>query len=273
MIRVASGDRITQASPHYYNSLLCAVGFWLPWEYLIFKGQYESSRAGVLFVLVLITEVFSVTLGQAVAALSPSIFVAALFNPFLLVIFSLFCGKSMGIASKGVGRPLKTEYRPAAGVTIPQPNLNVFWRYWLYYVCLQIHKEPPADLHAYSISFYQLNPFTWLVSGMTATALHDLPVVCVRRTSLHSCADIELTSCPFPDRPTTSTSALLRPLVRPAPSTLGSLPKLWALTSTTLKRPENANTASTLAVTHSCLPSTSSTATGDATSVSTARTL
>lgn len=45
--------------------------------------------------MVLITEVFSVTLGQAVAALSPSIFVAALFNPFLLVIFSLFCGESM----------------------------------------------------------------------------------------------------------------------------------------------------------------------------------
>lgn len=83
--------------------------------------------------MILITEVFSVTLGQAVAALSPSIFIAALFNPFLLVIFSLFCG-----------------------VTIPYPQLNVFWKNWLYWV----------------------NPFTWLISGMVATSLHDLPVRC-----------------------------------------------------------------------------------------------
>lgn len=83
--------------------------------------------------MILITEVFSVTLGQAVAALSPSIFVAALFNPFLLVIFSLFCG-----------------------VTIPYPQLNVFWKNWLYWV----------------------NPFTWLISGMVATTLWQLPVNC-----------------------------------------------------------------------------------------------
>jgi hypothetical protein len=34
-------------------------------------------------------EIYAVTLGQAVAALSPSIIVAALFNPFLLVLFSV----------------------------------------------------------------------------------------------------------------------------------------------------------------------------------------
>ena len=104
----------------------------------------------------------------------------------------------MKIALKGVGRPLKIEYCPAAGVTIPQPNLNVFWKYWLYYVCVHSYKEPQAESHAYSFSVYQLNPFTWLVSGMTATALHDLPVVCVRRPSLPSCSDIQLTSCLSP---------------------------------------------------------------------------
>jgi hypothetical protein len=72
-----------------------------------------------MFAMVLITEVFSVTLGQAIAALSPSIFIAAIFNPFMLVVMSLFCG-----------------------ITIPQPQLNVFWRYWLYYVrCPAMEKE------------------------------------------------------------------------------------------------------------------------------------
>jgi ATP-binding cassette subfamily G (WHITE) protein 2 (SNQ2) len=83
--------------------------------------------------MVLITEIFSVTLGQAVAALSPSIFIAALFNPFLLVIFSLLCG-----------------------VTIPGPQLNVFYNKFL----------------------YNVNPFRFLVSGMISTALHKVPVVC-----------------------------------------------------------------------------------------------
>jgi ATP-binding cassette subfamily G (WHITE) protein 2 (SNQ2) len=70
------------------NSLLCAVCFFL----LIYYPtgfQTSSSRAGYQFLIILITELFSVTLGQAIAALSPSIFVAALFNPFFLVIMSM----------------------------------------------------------------------------------------------------------------------------------------------------------------------------------------
>jgi hypothetical protein len=42
--------------------------------------------------MILVTEFFAVTLGQAVGALSPSVFIAASLNPFLLVIFSLFLG-------------------------------------------------------------------------------------------------------------------------------------------------------------------------------------
>lgn len=83
--------------------------------------------------MVLITEIFSVTLGQAVAALSPSIFIAALFNPFLLVIFSLLCG-----------------------VTIPGPQLNVFYNKFL----------------------YNVNPFRFLVSGMIAKALYGVEIRC-----------------------------------------------------------------------------------------------
>lgn len=54
--------------------------------------NYASNRAGYAFFMILVTEFYSVTLGQAVASLAPSITVAAMVNPFLLVIFSLFCG-------------------------------------------------------------------------------------------------------------------------------------------------------------------------------------
>lgn len=51
---------------------------------------------------------FGVTLGQLVAALSPSIQVAVLFNPLLGLILATFCG-----------------------VTIPYSTLLGFWK-WLY---------------------------------------------------------------------------------------------------------------------------------------------
>ena len=55
------------------------------------------------------TEIYAVTLGQGIAALSPSIVIAALFNPFLLVLFSVFCG-----------------------VTAPPATLPYFWRSWMW---------------------------------------------------------------------------------------------------------------------------------------------
>jgi len=89
-------------------SLVCATAFFL----LLYYGvgfDKASSRAGYFFVMCLLTEVYAVTLGQAVAALSPSITVAALFNPFLLVMFSVFCG-----------------------VVAPKATLPYFWRSWMY---------------------------------------------------------------------------------------------------------------------------------------------
>lgn len=58
--------------------------------------------------MILVTEFFAVTLGQGIAAISPSIFIAASQNPFILVIGSLFCG-----------------------VTVPYPNIPYFWRIWV----------------------------------------------------------------------------------------------------------------------------------------------
>lgn len=89
-------------------SLLCTVGFFIPIYYL--PGfQNASSRAGYQFFMVLITELFSVTLGQMIAAVTPSSFISSLINPFIVITFALFCG-----------------------VTIPKPQIPGFWRAWLY---------------------------------------------------------------------------------------------------------------------------------------------
>ncbi|EMD92404.1 hypothetical protein COCC4DRAFT_130485 [Bipolaris maydis ATCC 48331] len=89
-------------------SILCSVAFFLPLYYIPGLNS-ESSRAGYQFFMVFITEIFSVTLGQAVAALTPTPFIASYCNPFIIIIFALFCG-----------------------VTIPKPSIPKFWRVWLY---------------------------------------------------------------------------------------------------------------------------------------------
>lgn len=89
-------------------SILCAVGFFLPIYYM--PGfSMATSRAGYQFLMVLVTELFSVTLGQMVAAITPSPFISALLNPFIIITFALFCG-----------------------VTIPEAAIPKFWRVWLY---------------------------------------------------------------------------------------------------------------------------------------------
>lgn len=89
-------------------SILCAVCFYLP---IYFMPGFNSSpsRAGYQFLMVLICELFAVTLGQMVGAITPSPFIAALLNPFIIITFALFCG-----------------------VTIPPPSMPKFWRAWLY---------------------------------------------------------------------------------------------------------------------------------------------
>lgn len=89
-------------------SILCAVGFFLL-IYYIPGLQPAPSRAGYQFFIILITEFFAVTLGQTIAALTPSPFISSLTNPFIIITFALFCG-----------------------VTIPKPQIPGFWRAWLY---------------------------------------------------------------------------------------------------------------------------------------------
>lgn len=89
-------------------SILCSVVFFLPLYYM--PGfQVASDRAGYQFFIILTTELFSVTLGQMIASLTPSMFVSSQFDPFLMIVFSMFCG-----------------------VTIPAPQMPRFWSAWLY---------------------------------------------------------------------------------------------------------------------------------------------
>ncbi|KAA1076269.1 hypothetical protein PGT21_036470 [Puccinia graminis f. sp. tritici] len=103
---VAFGISQTIAEMPY--SLACSVGFFLIW-YFLPSFQLDSSRAGYAFLMVVVVELFAVTGGQAVAAVSPSLFIAVKANPFFVVIFSLFCG-----------------------VTVPKPDIPKFWRKWMY---------------------------------------------------------------------------------------------------------------------------------------------
>lgn len=122
-------------------SILCAVVFYLP-LYFMPGFQTEASRAGYQFLMVLITEIFAVTLGQGLASITPSPFISAQFDPFIIINFALFCG-----------------------VTIPPPQMPAFWRAWLYQldpftrliggmVTTALHELPVVCKQS------ELNPFT-----------------------------------------------------------------------------------------------------------------
>lgn len=57
-------------------SILCAVCFFLPLYYMP-RFQTDSDRAGYQFFMVLITELFSVTLGQVLSSITPSAFISS----------------------------------------------------------------------------------------------------------------------------------------------------------------------------------------------------
>ena len=89
-------------------SILCAVIFFVC-IYFMPGLDPTPSRAGYQFFMILITELFAVTLGQGLAAITPSPRISAQLIPFIIITFALFCG-----------------------VTIPAPQMPGFWRAWLY---------------------------------------------------------------------------------------------------------------------------------------------
>jgi ATP-binding cassette, subfamily G (WHITE), member 2, SNQ2 len=112
------------------------------------QGSEGLNGTGFQLLIILFMLLFGVTLGQMVAALSPSVQVntrrlvplnltyiltmaphmkvAVLFNPFIALVLATFCG-----------------------VTIPYPTMMKFWRSWL----------------------YELNPYTRTLAAMVSTEL------------------------------------------------------------------------------------------------------
>ncbi|KAI0660568.1 ABC-2 type transporter-domain-containing protein [Cubamyces menziesii] len=91
-------------------SLLCAVVYWVLMVYPMGFGDGTAGVGGTFFQLlvVIFVELFGVTLGQFIGAISPSMQVAPLFNPFIILVLGTFCG-----------------------VTITYPTLPNYW-HWLY---------------------------------------------------------------------------------------------------------------------------------------------
>ncbi|KAL4897880.1 ABC-2 type transporter-domain-containing protein [Aspergillus ambiguus] len=111
---------------------VCAVLYFLCWYYCV-KLPYNSNKAGATFFIMLIYEFIYTGIGQFVAAYAPNPTFAALVNPLIISTLVLFCG-----------------------IFVPYTQLNVFWKYWLYY----------------------LNPFNYVVSGMLTFGIWDAKVMC-----------------------------------------------------------------------------------------------
>jgi ATP-binding cassette, subfamily G (WHITE), member 2, SNQ2 len=92
-------------------TIICGVIYWVLMVYPQGFGQGAAGLDGTGFQLLvlLFMLLFGVSFGQLLSAISPSVQVAVLFNPFFGLTFSTFCG-----------------------VTIPYPTMNSFWRSWLY---------------------------------------------------------------------------------------------------------------------------------------------
>lgn len=93
-----------------YN-ILCGLLYWVLLMYPIGLGKGAAGLNGTGFQLLVILFMmfFGVSFGQLIAAISPSVQVAVLYNPFLTLVLTTFCG-----------------------VVIPYPSLIRFWRVWMY---------------------------------------------------------------------------------------------------------------------------------------------
>ncbi|RCI16254.1 hypothetical protein L249_2588 [Ophiocordyceps polyrhachis-furcata BCC 54312] len=88
-------------------SLLCGCLFFIC-LYLAPRLSLAPSRAGYQLLMILATEMFASTLGQAMASLTPSARIMAQLDPLLITVLALFCG-----------------------VAIPASQMPSFFRSWL----------------------------------------------------------------------------------------------------------------------------------------------
>jgi ATP-binding cassette, subfamily G (WHITE), member 2, SNQ2 len=93
----------------------------------------DAPTAGYVFLMTILFFLFMASWGQWICAFAPSFTVISNVLPFFFLTFAMF-----------------------NGVIVPYEQLNVFWRYWMYYV----------------------NPSQWWISGVLSATLVNIPVQC-----------------------------------------------------------------------------------------------
>lgn len=121
------------------GSLLAGVIYWALW-YWPTGLPTDSSTSGYVFLMTILFFLFQSSWGQWVCAFAPSFTVISNVLPFFLVMFSLF-----------------------NGVVVPYEQLNVFWKYWMYWI----------------------NPSTYWIGGVLAATLAKQPVQCTDSEAAH----------------------------------------------------------------------------------------
>ncbi|KAL8894542.1 MAG: hypothetical protein Q9192_004232 [Flavoplaca navasiana] len=113
-------------------SIVSALVYWLLWYYPTGLPR-DSSTAGYSFFMTMLFFLFQASWGQWICAFAPSFTVISNVLPFFFVMFSLF-----------------------NGVIRPYSQLDVFWKYWMYY----------------------LNPSTYWIGGVMSATLPTVQVQC-----------------------------------------------------------------------------------------------
>lgn len=82
---------LTQLISEVPYALVCATVFFVLTYYLVGFNP-DSGRAAYFWVVTFLTELFAITVGTMIASACANAYLASLFTPFLIVIFSLTCG-------------------------------------------------------------------------------------------------------------------------------------------------------------------------------------
>ncbi|KAJ5747534.1 uncharacterized protein N7511_009230 [Penicillium nucicola] len=128
--------------------VICGTLYFLCWYFTV-GFPSTPSISGHMFFQMILYEFLYTPIGQAIAAYAPNEYSASLVNPLVLGAGLIgFCG-----------------------VVVPYESINVFWRYWMYY----------------------MDPFTYLIGGLLGEVLWDAPV---------KCAENEWTNIPLPNNET-----------------------------------------------------------------------
>ncbi|KAL4783840.1 ABC-2 type transporter-domain-containing protein [Aspergillus varians] len=112
------------------GAIVVTVLYYLLWY---FPSGLPYNEAGYIFLFLLTYEIFQVLLGLFMMAVSPDLGVAGNILVFIVCTFNWF-----------------------NGIIVPYDQIQVFWRYWLYY----------------------LSPFTYLLSGMVKAVISGTEITC-----------------------------------------------------------------------------------------------